>query len=205
MQTVEQKEESFSIRAGSTEERRAWDDPDTVLHHLNLNACAILADIGCGTGWFTLAAARKMAPGGYVYAVDISEEMLNQVRQKAREADLGNIEPVLAEEEDEYPIPTGSVDMVLIADLYHEVDPATNFLGEIRRILKPGGTCFVVDWRQEETSGGPPLEQRVDQQDVTEEFYSSGFILAGTCDVGPHHYGLKFQKVGNSEPNQPDR
>lgn len=170
-----------------------------VLRHLDLNACTVLADVGCGAGWFTLAAARRMAPGGVVYGVDVREDILSQLSQSAREADLGNIHTVLAEEEDEYPIPTESVDVVLIADVYHEVDPATNFLGEVRRMLKPGGTCFVVDWRQEETDGGPPLEQRVDQQDVTEEFYASGFILSGTCDVGPHHYGLKFQKVGGAE------
>lgn len=199
MRTVEKREQSFPITADPAEERRAWDDPDKVLQHLNLNACTVLADVGCGAGWFSLAAARKMAPGGIVYGVDVSEEMLNRLKQTAGEAGLGNIQAVLAEEEDEYPVPTESVDVVLIADVYHEVDPATNFLGEVRRMLKPGGTCFVVDWRQEESPQGPPQDQRVDQHDVTEEFYASGFILSGTCDVGPHHYGLKFQKAGGAE------
>lgn len=182
-----------------SEERRAYQDPDKILQYLNLGQCTVFADVGSGPGYFTLEAARKMQPGGLVYAVDISEEMLERLKSRAAEAGLENIQTVLAEEEDEYPLPTESVDVVLLVNVYHEVDPASNFLGEIKRILKPASTCLVVDWKTEPTPKGPPLEERVDQQDVTEEFYANGFILAGTCDVGPHHYGLKFYKVKGAE------
>lgn len=182
--------------------RRAWNDPDKVLQYLNLGQCTVMAEIGCGPGFFTLEAAKKMQPGGLAYGVDVSEEMLARLKERAQAEGLSNVQTVLAEEDDEYPLPTESADVILLANVYHEVDPASNFLGEIKRILKPASTCLVVDWKTEETPVGPPLEERVDQQDVTEEFYAAGFVLAGTCDVGPYHYGLKFYKVkGAEEPH----
>lgn len=183
------------------EERRAWNDPDKILQYLNLGRCTIMVDIGCGPGWFSLEAAKKMADGGVVYGVDLSQEMLDRTKERAKAAQLHNVQTVLAEEDDEFPLPTESADVILIANVYHEVDSASNFIGEIKRILKPGSTCMVVDWRTEESPVGPPLAERVDQQDVVEEFYANGFILAGTCDVGPYHYGLKFYKAdGAGDP-----
>lgn len=174
--------------------RKEWNNPDQILQYLNLGQCTVMADIGCGPGYFALEAAKKMQPGGLVYGVDVSEEMLGMLKEKAQAAGLKNVQAILAEEDDEYPLPTESVDVMLIANVYHEVDSASNFLGEIKRILRPASTCLVVDWRKEEMEIGPPQEHRVDQQDVTEEFYTAGFVLAGTCDVGPYHYGLKFYK-----------
>ncbi len=180
-------------------ERKEFQDPDKVLQYLNLGQCSVLVDVGCGPGWFALEAAKKMQPGGLVYGVDISEKMLALLKERAKAEGLTNVQAVLAEEEDEFPIPTESADVVLIANVYHEVDPASNFLGEIKRILKPGSICMVVDWKKEETPVGPPVDERVDQQDVCEEFYAAGFVLAGTCEVGPYHYGLKFYKIKQAD------
>jgi len=181
------------------EGRREWNDPERILSYLNLSVYSVIAEVGCGPGWFTLEAARKMKGEGLVYAIDVSQEMLDRVNQRSKEAGLDNINTVLAEGEDEYPVPTESLDAVLLANVYHEVDPATNFLGELKRMMKPASICLVVEWKVEPTPVGPPIEERVDQQDVTEEFYSNGFILFGTCDVGPYHYGLKFYKPKGAE------
>ena len=182
-------------------DRKEWNNPDQILQHLNLGQCTVMADVGCGPGYFALEAAKKMQPGGLVYGVDVSEEMLAKLKERAQAEGLKNVQPILAEGEDEYPIPTESVDVMLIANVYHEVDAASMFLSEIRRILRPTATCLVVDWRNEDMEMGPPQKERVDQQDVTEEFYAAGFVLAGTCDVGPYHYGLKFYKPrGAAEP-----
>lgn len=181
------------------EERRAWNDPDKILQYLNLGQCTVLVEIGCGPGWFAIEAAKKMAPGGLVYGVDISEEMLAKLKERAEAEGLTNVIPVLADEEDEFHIPTESADVILLANIYHEVDPQSLFMNEVKRILKPASTCLVVDWKTEETPVGPPLEHRVDQQDVVEEFYSAGFVLAGTCEVGPYHYGLKFYKIKDAQ------
>lgn len=180
-------------------ERRKWNDPDKILQYLNLGQCVVLADIGCGPGYFALEAARKMQPGGYVYAVDTSEEMVAACKAAVEQAGLTNVEVLLAEAEDEFPIQTGICDAALLANVYHEIDPTANVLHELRRILKPGGIVLLLEWKREPTPVGPPLEQRLDQQDVTEEFTNAGFILFGTCDVGPYHYGLKFYSRKSAE------
>lgn len=176
-------------------ERRAWNDPVQILSHLKITAGMVVADIGCGPGWFALEAARQVGPTGLLYGVDLSEAMLGRLQERAAAAGLQNIKPVLAEEADEWPVPTGVCDALLVANVYHETDPASMFLGELRRILKPGGRCLLVDWRPAESPGGPPLAERVDPEDVAEEFFASGFTHLATCDVGPYHYGLLFAKT----------
>ncbi|MBP2016957.1 SAM-dependent methyltransferase [Symbiobacterium terraclitae] len=176
------------------EGRRAWHDPAQVLRHLNLERCTALADVGCGPGWFALEAARRVPPGGRVYAVDLSPEMLALLSRRARAAGLENVLPVLAEEEDEWPVPTGACAAALIANVYHEVDPASMFVGEVKRILEPGGLCLLVDWKPEATPVGPPVSARVAPEDVVAEFTAAGFDYAGPCDVGPYSYGLRFVK-----------
>lgn len=176
------------------EGRREWNDPSQVLGHLELAPGAVVTDIGCGPGWFSLEAARQIGEQGLLYGVDLSEAMLQRLQERAGEAGLANVKGVLAEEADEWPIPTESCDAALIANVYHEVDPASMFIGEVKRILKPGATCLVVEWRKEKTPGGPPLAERLDPEDVTEEFTAAGFRLVATCDVGPYHFGLKFTK-----------
>jgi SAM-dependent methyltransferase len=180
--------------------RRAWNDPDKILQYMNLGQCSVFCEIGCGNGWFTLEAAQK-GPR-VVLAVDLCQEALDELIARAKAEGLDHIKPVLAEAIDEFPIPTDSVDVVLLANTYSQIDPASNFLHEVRRLLKPGSTVLVVDWKKEGTGDlGPPLEQRVDQQDVVDEFSFAGYILFGTCDVGPYHYGLKFYNRQGDEPH----
>lgn len=184
-------------------ERREWNDPDKILQYLNLGQCTVLADIGCGPGYLALEAARKMAPGGYVFAVDVSEEMVRACQANAEAAGIRNIECLIAEDDDEFPIHSELCDAALLANVYHEVDPTSNVLNELRRILKPGGIVLVMEWKREPTPKGPPQDERLDQQDVVEEFSNAGFILFGTCDVGPYHYGLKFYKRKAAEEPVP--
>ncbi len=180
-------------------ERRKWNDPDKILQYLNLGQCTVVADIGCGPGYFALEAARKMQPGGYVFAVDTAPDMVDACRTAVKEAGLTNVECLQAEADDEFPIQSELCDAALLANIYHEIDPTSNVLHELRRILKPGGIVLLVEWKREPAPIGPPLEERLDQQDVVEEFTMAGFILFGTCDVGPYHYGLKFYSRKSAE------
>lgn len=118
---------------------------------------------------------------------------MDRLMERAQAEGIPNIRPVLAEAEDEFPIPSTSCDAILLANVYHECDPASNLIHELRRILRPGGTLLLVDWKPETTPVGPPLAERVAAEDVTEEFTGSGFKFSGPCNVGPWHYGLKFE------------
>lgn len=177
-------------------ERRKYLDPARVLSYLNLGGSQVLVDVGCGPGFFALEAARLLGPGGKVVAIDLSQEMLDACRRRAAEAGITNVETVLAEADDEFPVHSATCDAALMVNVYHEVDPTAGTINEVRRILKPGGLLLIVDWITRETPMGPPLSERVDPQDVTEELTAAGFVLQGTCDVGPYNYGLKFYTPG---------
>jgi len=177
-------------------ERRKVLDPAKVLAYLNLGGSQVLADVGSGPGFFALEAARLLGPGGKVLAIDVAQEMLDACQRRAAEAGIKNVETVLAEAEDEFPIHSGTCDAALMVNVYHEVDPASGTINEVRRMLKPGGLLLIVDWITQETPMGPPPSERVDPQDVTEELTAAGFVLQGTCEVGPYNYGLKFYAPG---------
>lgn len=174
--------------------RREWQDPGQILGHLSLSRGQNLLEVGCGPGYFTLEAARLVGPEGKVYAVDIVQAMLDKLQERAQAAGLENVVPVLAEEEDEYPVPSEACEAALMVNVYHEVDPASAFLNEIRRILKPGGHLLIVDWKPEETLVGPPVAERIKPEDVVEELTLSGYEFAGHREAGPYSYGLLFRR-----------
>lgn len=178
--------------------RKAWYDPDRVLTHLDLGRGRVVADVGCGPGWFTLPLAERVAPDGLVYAIDVEEKMLERLMERAKERAVANIRPVLAEEEDEFPVPNSSCDAALVASVYHEVDPTSSFANEVRRILRPGGVCLLIEWRPEPTPVGPPQRERLSPDDVIREWTAAGFEAAGPVEVGPYHYGIMFHAVKGS-------
>lgn len=174
--------------------RREWMDPDRVLSYIQPEQCEAVADLGCGPGFFTLEIARRLPEGGVVYGVDVSEEMLERLQERAQAAGLANVRPILAEEDDEYPIHSATCDAALMVNVYHECDPASNLLHEIRRLLRPGARLLLADWKPEPTPIGPPAEERVDPSDVIEEFTASGFTLESEVEIGPYSYGLLFRR-----------
>jgi ubiquinone/menaquinone biosynthesis C-methylase UbiE len=176
-------------------ERRAWQDPDLILAHLDLATKQTFADIGCGPGYFTLEAARLMGPSATVWGVDIAEEMLERLAQRATEAGLTTVKPAQAEDEDEYPLHSATVEAALIANAYHETDPASNFLWELKRVMAVGAPVLVVEWKPEETPMGPPQAERLQMADVQEEFELAGFTCLGERPVGPYHWGLLFERA----------
>ncbi|HLO03292.1 MAG TPA: class I SAM-dependent methyltransferase [Symbiobacteriaceae bacterium] len=174
--------------------RRAWNDPALILSHLDLPTKQTFADIGCGPGYFTLEAARLMGPTAMIWGVDVSEEMLERLGQRAAQAGLATVKPTLAEEEDEFPLHSGTVEAALLANAYHETDPASNFLFELKRTLAPGAPVLVVEWKPEPTPAGPPQSERLQMADVQEEFELAGFTCLGERPVGPYHWGLLFTR-----------
>ena len=173
-------------------ERRKMLDPAKALGCLNLRPGMVLADLGAGPGFFTLDAARMVAPGGKVLAIDISREMLELCMQRAGEEGIKNVEPVLATGPHRYPVATASVDAVLMAVVLHEADSPAEMLGEVRRMLKPGGAVLLAEWKKEEMPMGPPLAHRLSPEEVTEEFAVAGFVQGEACEIGPYHYALRF-------------
>jgi ubiquinone/menaquinone biosynthesis C-methylase UbiE len=103
-----------------------------------------VADIGAGSGWFTVRAARRLASSGTVYAVDINPEAIKYIVQRAKKEQLHNIKPILSKPDDPQ-LPADSVDAVLLLKTYHEIAHPIALLSNLRLSLKPGAKIGIID------------------------------------------------------------
>lgn len=117
----------------------------------------VWADIGCGTGHFTIPLAGLCKK---VYALDISITMLDMLRKNLNSKGVDNIE-LFQSQESLLPLDTNNIDGVLMAFVAHEVDKPHNFFSEVTRILKPGGRVNIVEFAKVLSFGGPPLSHRL--------------------------------------------
>lgn len=127
------------------EGREVFDRQAEILAALELREGLAVADVGAGTGLFTLALAERVGPEGKVYAVDVQAYFLDHIGQKARKAELHNVTLVRADQASAK-LPEGSVDLVLMCDSYHHVEQPAAYLASLKAALRPGGRLVVVDY-----------------------------------------------------------
>jgi ubiquinone/menaquinone biosynthesis C-methylase UbiE len=174
--------------------RRAWLPPAEVLGAMALHPGETIADVGAGTGYFSLPLAQAVGPQGKVYAVDAQEEMLSLLRQKLDEAALANVELIHAEA-DNTGLPASCCDLVFAVNVWHEFDDHAAVLREFARVLKPGGRIAVLDWRTDvEPVAGPPLEHRLDSSHAVDALRSSGFQKVATANVGLYSWLVQGER-----------
>ena len=170
-------------------ERPNWLPPDEVLAALALKPGQTVADIGAGTGYFAIPMSRVVGDGGKVLAVDCAAEMLRLLRQKL--ADSGaprNIE-LIEGDAAKSNLPAASCDLVLFANVWHEVDDHTEALRECERILRPQGRVAILDWSPDATRPpGPPLEHRIGRATVESMFAESDWSVQSAREIGPYTY-----------------
>lgn len=133
---------------------------EKILTRFGLKPDQYLADLGCGQGYFALEAAKIVGTQGKIKAVDIASERLQTLEQSAQNLGIAEqIKTFLAEGEN-VPLPNKDVDVVLIANVLHELNNPLNYLRDARRILKNQGQIWVIEWQKKETPMGPPLDER---------------------------------------------
>ena len=173
-------------------DRDAWQKPDQVLDALKLAPNASVADIGAGTGYFSVRIARRV-PQGKVFSADIEKDMVRYLGERAKKEGLANIAPVQASPESaNLPEP---VDVILLVDAYHHIGNRVDYFKKLQGSLKPGGKLVIIDFRMENTDG-PPKEHRVSIEKATEELKSAGYSLVETQDFLPRQYLAVFKKSG---------
>jgi ubiquinone/menaquinone biosynthesis C-methylase UbiE len=115
-----------------------------VMDILGIAAGKNVADIGAGSGWFTVRAARRVGAGGVVYAVDINPEAIRHIGERAQKEQLQNVKTILGKPDDPL-LPARSVDAVLLLKTYHEVAQPVELLRTLRGALRPGAKVGVID------------------------------------------------------------
>lgn len=170
-----------------------WLPPAEVILALGLEAGESVADIGAGTGYFTLPMANAVGSSGRVYAVDAQPQMLELLRQKLDPAANSNIELVQAEA-DSTQLPASSCDLVYLANVWHEFDDRPAVLREARRVLKDSGRIAILDWRPDvEPEHGPPLAIRLTAQSAVAELAAAGFGGQSQRDIGKYSWLVQAQ------------
>jgi SAM-dependent methyltransferase len=148
-----------------------------------------VADIGAGTGYFSVRLARAAA-APTVYAVDIERSMIDYVRQRAAKEGLKNVVPVLATAGSAN-LPA-AVDLVLIVDTYHHIPNRAEYFRTLRKSIKPGGRLAIIDFRKDAPEG-PPVEFRFTPEQVAGELAPAGFRVLARHDFLPRQYFLVLQ------------
>jgi len=156
-----------------------------------------VADVGCGPGFFTLPAAEIVGPSGRVYAIVISPQMLQAVREKAREAGLGTIETVLAEEA-AVPLPGAIAQFALLAFVLHEAVQPGIFLHEVVRLLRPGGHVLLLEWKKHEMPMGPPVRDRLTPEAAADLLAEADLRIVRQFEPNAYHYGLIGERTGRN-------
>lgn len=173
-------------------ERDAWQRPEVVIEALGIHAGQSVADIGAGTGYFTVRIASVVGREGRVLAVDVEPAMVEHIRKRAAVAGLDNVEAILTQA-NEPGLGPASVDLVFICDTWHHIDDRLRYLDELGAVLRPGGRAAIVDFKPGELPVGPPQGHKLAPEDVIAEFTEAGWKLREELDVLPYQYVLVFE------------
>jgi cyclopropane fatty-acyl-phospholipid synthase-like methyltransferase len=169
--------------------RDRWQKPAEVLKALELKRNDRVADIGAGTGYFTVRLARAV-PDGMVFAVDIEPNLLRHIEQRAKAEGLANVRPVLGGPASaNLPEP---VDLAMLVDVYHHIGERPAYFRGLRSALRPGARVVIIDFKPDAPQG-PPKSARVPAQRVAEEMKRAGYRHARSFDILPYQYFLVFE------------
>lgn len=175
-------------------ERLAWNNPVEIVGAVGIPTGARVAEIGCGTGWFTFELEKAVRPRGIVYALDMQPAML-QILETRRQ----NWERVMTLPcgENTFEMDDAEVDVVFHANTLHEVREPEVHLREALRVLKNGGRLIVIEWHwmDEESQPGPHNSRRLEIETAKKLINAAGFAVTGVQDVGPYHYAIQAIKA----------
>lgn len=172
--------------------RDAWQQPERIIESLGLHFGDEVADLGAGSGYFTIRLAREVGQSGKVYAVDIDQKMLDYIDQRAQEEKLDNIQTILADPVDPK-LGSHSVDLIFICDVLHHIHNREKYYPKLYRALRLGGRLVDIDFQKRKLPVGPPVEMKIDKKECIKEIEAAGFHLAKEFDFLKYQYFLVFE------------
>jgi ubiquinone/menaquinone biosynthesis C-methylase UbiE len=174
-------------------ERESEEQPSKAIAALGITAGQVVADVGAGTGYYTVRLAERVGPTGRVFATDIQPEMLDLLRARVGRARLDNVNLVLSAAADPR-LPEGLFDLVLMVDVYHELARPQEVLRRLRASLKPDGRLVLVEFRKE--SAWVPIreEHKMSVKEARMELEAEGYRFDRVIDVLPWQHILVFRR-----------
>jgi ubiquinone/menaquinone biosynthesis C-methylase UbiE len=165
--------------------------PEETLKRIGLQENDVLCDIGAGSGVFTIPAAKMTR--NTVLALEIEEELLVLIAEKAQSEGLRNVE-LLKVSDNHLPVIDNSVDIVLLVTVLHEIAAPAVFLEEVKRLLRNGGKLALIEFHKRQTPLGPSLAQRLGREEAKKLLGQTGFMVREEFDLGDNFYCLVFGK-----------
>jgi len=180
---------AFLDRIGRDAEER----PETLINALEIPAGSTVAEIGSGTGYYTWRLARTVGPSGKLFAVDVQQAMLDRTAETIRKYQLGNVELVLGDETSPH-LPSKALDLVFIANAYHEFSNPEAILAAAVQSLRPGGRLVVIEYAEGHPFGPLDKAQRMTEEQIRSEIEPAGFDLDRALDIVPIEHCLIFTR-----------
>ena len=166
--------------------------PDRLVANMDLRPSDVVADIGAGTGYFTFRIAERV-PTGRVLAVDIQQEMLDDIAARRDSLGVRNVETVLGTERSPN-LATESIDVALMVAAYHEFFYPWEMMTSIYDALRPGGRVVLIDYRAEDETLEVNRLHRLSEQQATRELEAAGFDYRFSRDILPQQHFIVFEK-----------
>jgi predicted methyltransferase len=180
--------------------RDEWQMPDRVVADLNLSDGDVVADVGCGHGYFVPRLCKAVGTGGTVYAEEISDKAIRGLKQRIeKDPALANVKVVKGEAEHTH-LPEAALDAALVVNVYHHV-PEKHRVGltaDVVRAMKPGGCVFLIDWRVDAKVKWDK-DCRIPRDDLIAMMTKAGLTLDAEFHYLPHQVFLRFRKPPAAE------
>lgn len=174
------------------EERESEERVSVAVRALEVNPGDVVADVGAGTGYYTMRLADRVGPKGKVYATDIQPEMLNMLHGRVERANVANVELVLGLPDDPK-LPASTLDMILMVDVYHELSEPQVMLRRLKTALKPTGRLVLVEFRKEDPKVPIRLEHKMTVAEARAELEAEGFVFDKVLNDLPWQHILVFR------------
>lgn len=176
------------------EGREDFQKPEKVMETLDLKPGEKVADIGAGSGYFTIPVARAVGEEGVVWAIDIRREMLDHIAGRLEAEGLKNVRLMQVGSTDPQ-LPEAGVDTILMVDVLHYVKDRAAYAKKLKYGLAPGGRVVIIDFRPkpfEERPWGPPPSQQMSKEEVDADFATAGFKVLRSHEFLPEQYFVEY-------------
>lgn len=171
-------------------------DPNEILKQLSIVSGSIVADFGCGAGYFSIPVAKLVGDEGVVHALDILPQSLESVQSRAKIMGLTNVRAtrVNLEKDGGSKLPDNSLDLAILKDMLFQNKGKDIILREAHRTLKPGGKLLIMEWSSDAPLFGPEAALRIDKPEMLRILEAQGFTLDREIEAGTFHYGMLASK-----------
>jgi SAM-dependent methyltransferase len=187
-------------------DREEWQQPEQIMADMGIADGDRVADVGAGSGWFTIRLAGQVGPNGVVYAQDLQPEMVTAISRRVKRLGLRNVQVVQGREDDPK-LPAGMLDAVLVVDVYPEVDSQNRqgFLRQLASALKPRGRLGIVNYKPGGGGPGPESGSRVSSTLVEQDARAAGLDVIWQRDLGFQYLIVLQARQAPATPGQPAR